>query len=334
MENKDKHIKYKPLEWGKNGMPGTYGRLPYKQTLEDVDFVIAGIPFDTLAGHRAGARFGPKAIREAYGTGNYNVEIGIEIFDYVSGVDYGNFKVIKGEAEKSFKVITEETKKILDADVVPIILGGDHSITYPELLAYRDVFGQMSLIHFDSHTDTWGSDEDKKYHSHGNPFRRAIEAGCINPETSVQIGMRGLMGENDYEFADKNGLMRIPALDLHKMGVHKAAGLIRQRVGNTPCMVTFDIDFVDPQYAPGTGTPVPGGFSSWETVELIRTALMGLNIKGYDLVEVAPAYDPAEITQLLASRVIHEFIAILACRKAGITEYKHNRKEWICSVSG
>ena len=316
-----REIKYKP-ERGGQVTPLTYGRLPYIKTLEDVDFVVAGVPFDTLTTYRAGTRFGPQALRAAYGTGNYNVEIGIPVFDYVSGVDYGDFKTINGYTTESFKVITEETKKILDAGVVPIIMGGDHSITYPELLAYRDVYGPVSLVHFDSHTDTWGDEKDKKYHNHGNPFRRAIDDGCINPKTSIQLGMRGMMEKKaTYDYVNSHGLQYVRAVDIHEMGVYEAARMIREKVGSTPVMVTFDIDFVDPMYAPGTGTPVPGGFSSWQTLELLRSALIGLDIKGYDLVEVAPNYDPSEITQLIGARIIHEFIAILACRRAGIAKY-------------
>ncbi len=320
----EKEIKYKPAKWGESSSPGTYGRLPYIKTLEDVDFVIAGIPFDTLTTYRAGTRFGPKAIREAYGTGNYNVEIGIPVFDYVSGVDYGDFEIISGDTGKSFQIIEEETKKILEAGVVPIILGGDHAITFAELKAYKEIYGPVSLIHFDSHTDTWGDENSMSYPNHGNPFRLAVEAGCINPETSIQIGMRGMMtSKKDYDFAHQHKLEQIYAVDVHKLGMAEAARMIRNKVGNTPCMVTFDIDFIDPMFAPGTGTPVPGGFSSWETLELLRMALIGLDIKGYDLVEVAPNYDPSEITQLIGARIVHEFIAFLACRRAGITEYNH-----------
>lgn len=315
-------VRYVPAGRREPCSPGAFARLPFRKTLENVDFVVAGIPFDTLTSYRAGTRFGPKALREAYGTGSYNVEIGIPIFDYISGVDYGDFEVSNGDTEKSFPIITEETKKILVAGVTPVILGGDHSITFPELRAYRDVYGPVSLIHFDSHTDTWGDENAMKYPNHGNPFRLAIEDGCINPETSIQIGMRGIMkSRDDYSFAHSHGLEQIFAIDVHRMGITETAKRIREKVGNTPCMVTFDIDFVDPQFAPGTGTPVPGGFSSWETLELLRKALIGLDIKGYDLVEVAPNYDPSEITQLIGARIVYEFLAFIACRKAGITEY-------------
>ncbi|WP_310605184.1 agmatinase [Anaerosporobacter sp.] len=326
--------KYKPAVWNRTDnddilmTPGTYGRLPYIKTLEEVDFVVAGIPFDTLTSNRPGTRFGPKAIREAYGGVGYTEGIGIEAFDYVSGVDYGDFKVINGDTKRTFEKITEEMTEILKAGVIPVILGGDHAITYAELLAYKEVYGPVSLIHFDSHTDTWGGEESLDFPSHGNPFRNAILTGCINPETSIQVGMRGMMkDEKDYEFAHSHGLEQIFATDIHKMGVYKTAERMREKVKGTKVMVTFDIDFVDPSVAPGTGTPVPGGFNAWETLELVRTALTGLDIVGFDMVEVAPNYDPMENTQLLANKIVGEFINIIAAKKANITEYKYLEKK-------
>ena len=334
-ENK-KLPKYRPASWLNRdedtypATPGSFGALPYIKTLEDVDFVVAGIPFDSLASNRPGTKLGPKAIREAYGRVSYTEGMGIEdAFDIVSGVDYGDFKVINGDTKRSFKTITDEMEKILSAGVIPVILGGDHSITYPELLAYKKIYGPVSIVHFDSHTDTWGGEESLEFPNHGNPFRNAILTECIEPKTSIQVGMRGIMkDEHDYDFAHSHGLEQIFAVDLHKMGVYEAAKIIRQKVGKSKVVVTFDIDFVDPSVAPGTGTPVPGGFNSWETLELVRTALTGLNIVGFDLVEVAPNYDPMENTQLIANKIVCEFINIIAANKAGVTEYKYfDRKQ-------
>lgn len=336
MENHEekKQPKYKPADWitGKSGdidvAPGSFGRLPYIKTLEDVDYVVVGIPFDTLASNRLGTRFGPKAIREAYGSINYVYGTDVYPDEILSGVDYGDIDVINGDTKQSFEKITEEIKKILEAGVTPVVLGGDHSITYPELLAYRDVYGPVSLIHFDSHTDTWGGEESLDFPTHANPFRNAILTGCIDPKKSIQVGMRGIMRtEHDYDFAHENGLEQIFAVDLHKMGVYEAAKKIREKVGDNKVMVTFDIDFVDPAYAPGTGTPVPGGFTSWETLELVRAAITGLDVVGFDLVEVAPNYDPTENTQLLANKLIGEFITTIAAKKAGIKEYTYIEKK-------
>lgn len=331
MTNDTKKRVFKPAGWGDAYEPGTYGRLPHIKSLDKVsklDYLIAGIPFDTLTSYRAGTRFGPAAIRAAYGTGDFHVEHDIAVFDDIDGADYGDFKVTNGDTQKTFQTITRELGKILEKGIIPIILGGDHAITYPELKAYQEKYGPMSLIHFDSHTDTWGGAEDRPYPNHGSPFRWAIEDGCIDPKTSIQVGMRGLMSnEHDYDFANEHGFRHILAVEMHHMGIKKTADKIREIVGDRPVMVTFDIDFVDPQFAPGTGTPVPGGFTSFETLELIRLALTGLNIKGFDLVEVAPNYDPSEITQLIASRIVHEFIALVACQKAGVTEYAYRGKE-------
>lgn len=299
----------------------TYGGLESSKDTLGADYTIAGIPFDIRTTYRPGTRFGPDAIRRAYGKDSFNEAVGIDTAKYVKGVDYGNF--FMRNAEKSYLgPMTEEMTAILKTGTVPIVLGGDHSITFPELLAYKEVYGPVSLIHFDSHTDTWGSDTDKEHHDHSTPFRRAIEYGCIDPKTSVQVGMRGgLSDSSDFDFADKAGLEHIFAVDIHHIGIEKTAELIRKKVGKNKVMVTFDIDFVDPAFAPGTGTPVSCGFTSRETLELVRHALIGLDVVGFDLVEVAPNYDAGEITAVLAGRIVHEFITCLACKKAGITEY-------------
>lgn len=322
---------FKPAGWDEPCELGTYGRLPHISSIEEaegLDYVIAGIPFDNLTSYRAGTRSGPRAVRAAYGTGPYHVEYGLSVFEQIKGADMGDFSMSPGDTINNLNNIMQKMTDILDKDIIPVIIGGDHSVTYPELKAYKKKYGPVSLIHFDSHTDTWGKEENRPYPNHGSPFRWAIEEGCIDPKTSIQVGMRGLMSsEHDYNFAAENGLRHILAVDMHHMGMKKTADIMREVVGSRPAVVTFDIDFVDPQYAPGTGTPVPGGFSSFETLELIRLALTGLDIRGFDLVEVAPNYDPSEITALLASRIIHEFIALIACRKAVITEYKYRGKD-------
>ena len=299
----------------------TYGGLESSKDTVGTDFAIVGIPFDIRTTYRPGTRFGPDAIRRAFGKDSFNEAVGIDTAAYVKGVDYGDL-FMRNPENAYLGPITDEMREIIKTGTVPIVLGGDHSITFPELLAYKDVYGPVSIIHFDSHTDTWGSDTDKEHHDHSTPFRRAVEYGCIDPKSSIQVGMRGgLSDRSDFDFADNAGLTHISAIDIHHIGIEKTAELIREKVGNNKVMVTFDIDFVDPAYAPGTGTPVPCGFSSREALELVRHALIGLDIVGFDLVEVAPNYDAGEITAILAGRLVHEFITCLACRKAGITEY-------------
>lgn len=308
----------------------SYGGLECTTDTSAADYAIVGIPFDIRTTYRPGCRFGPDAIRRAYGKYRYNEAVGIDTEAYVKGVDYGDF--FMRNAEKSYLgPITEELTGILKTGTVPIVFGGDHSITFPELLAYKEVYGPVSIVHFDSHTDTWGDNKDKTHHDHATPFRRAIEYGCINPETSIQVGMRGgLFDESDFDFADSHGLRHVSAVELHHMGMEAAGRMIKERVGDSRVVVTFDIDFVDPAFAPGTGTPVPGGFTSREALELVRHALIGLNIVGFDIVEVAPNYDAGGITAALASRLAFEFITCLACKKAGIGEY--SRKGMILDV--
>lgn len=300
----------------------TFAGLESNQDTNNKDYAIIGIPFDIRTTYRGGTRFGPKAIREAFQKDTYNEAVGIETADYVTGVDYGD--LFMRNPEKAYLgPIEDEMTEIIRTKTVPIVFGGDHSITFPELLAYKNVYGPVSLIHFDSHTDTWGSDTDKKHHDHYTPFRRAIEYGCINPKTSVQVGMRGnLFDVSDFDFANEHGFRHIFATELHEMGMEEAGKKIREIVGSNKVMVTFDIDFVDPAFAPGTGTPVPCGFTSREALELIRHALIGLDIVGFDIVEVAPNYDAGGITAQLAGRIAHEFITCLACKKANIIEYQ------------
>ena len=234
----------------------TYGGLKSSTDTSGADYTIIGIPFDIRTTYRPGTRFGPDGIRRAFSTDSVNEAVGIDTSKYVKGVDYGNLDI--WNAEKAYLgSIPQEMKAILETGTIPIVLGGDHSITFPELLAYKDVYGPVSIIHFDSHTDTWGSDTDKEHHDHSTPFRRAIEYDCIDPKTSIQVGMRGgLFEKSDFDFANNAGLEHIYAVDIHHMGIEKTAELIREKVGNNKVMVTFDIDFDDPAYAPGTGTPV------------------------------------------------------------------------------
>lgn len=299
----------------------TYGGLESSTDTSKADYAVVGVPFDIRTSYRAGTRFGPAAVRKAFHKDSYNEAFGIDIDEYVSGVDYGD--LFMRNPEKAYLgPITQELTEIIKTNTIPIVIGGDHSITFPELLAYKEVYGPVSMIHFDSHTDTWGSDTDKEHHDHATPFRRAIEYGCIDPKSSIQVGMRGGLHDiTDFDFANKHGLEHIFAIDLHHMGMENAASIIRKKVAGKKVFVTFDIDFVDPAYAPGTGTPVPCGFTSRETLELLRHILPGLELVGFDLVEVAPNYDTGEITAMLAGRIIHEFITGIACKKAGISEY-------------
>lgn len=295
----------------------TFMRLPHVSTLKDVDFVVVGIPFDTAGSFRIGTRFGPQAIREASVLLRpYNPVLDVSIFDYCSGVDYGDIDIVPGYIEDSYEIIEKEMKKIFDAAVIPISLGGDHSVLLPELRAAKNSKGPVALIHFDSHGDTWDSYFDKKY-NHGTPVRRAIEEDCLLTEHSIQVGLRGpLYSSEDINESINLGLEVITAPEVRKIGLEETISRIRERVGDAPAFVSFDIDFLDPAYAPGTGTPEIGGFTTWEALRFVREGLTGLNIVGFGMVEVLPAYDHGDITSFAAAGIAYEFISLIAQRKS------------------
>lgn len=303
----------------------TFFNLPCERTLEDVDFVITGVPFDTHVTHRAGTRFGPDAIRDAYAFQAYSDAFKITLFDHIKGVDYGDLNVINVNPDATHEHIKEAIKEIAGAGVVPICVGGDHSIAYPELCGYKEALGKVAILHFDSHSDTgYHEMPEDAPHDHGTPFKDAILDDCILTENSVQIGMRGLTSPlaRDYKFATDHGMTVIPAAELHEIGIKEAAKRIREVIGDAPVFLTFDIDFLDPIYAPGTGTPEGCGFSTWDAIELLRYSLIGKKLIGMDLVEVNPLYDTSEKTAQTGKRIINECLTLLACGKAGITKYE------------
>ena len=291
---------------------GTFMRLPNVTAMAGVDAAFIGIPFDTAVSYRIGGRFGPAAIREASRLLRpYNVEQGIEIFEHVSAVDAGDLSVIPGNVQASYGVIEEGLRSILDAGVVPLALGGDHSITLGELRAIFKRHGTVGLIDFDSHTDTWDNYWGERY-THGTWCRRAIEEGLIDTARSVQLGIRGsLYGPEDRGGAQALGLHLIPTETLLERGVDDVLPEVVERAGRGPVFVSFDIDFVDPGFAPGTGTPEVGGPTSRDALRLVR-GLRGLDLVGFDLVEVQPQYDHGEVTSLLAGTLLHEFLTLVA----------------------
>ena len=295
----------------------TFMRLPNTQDLENADAAVVGAPFDTGATFRSGARFGPEGIRSmSHLLRRYNPSQEIGIFDHLSVIDYGDVPVVPGYIEASYESIREGLEPIHRAGVVPIVLGGDHSIALPELRAAAAVHGPLALVQFDSHPDTWDAYFGQK-HTHGTPFRRAVEEGLLRPERSVQVGMRGsIYDERDWDDARAMGFDLVPTDTVRKLGVAETIERIRERVDDAKVYVSFDVDFVDPAFAPGTGTPEIGGFTSREAQEFVR-GLAGLNIVGYDMIEVYPAYDPAQITALLAANIAHEFLSLITIQKAG-----------------
>jgi agmatinase len=290
----------------------TFMRLPNVRDLENADAAIVGAPFDTGATFRAGARFGPEGIRSAsHLLRRYNPNLDVAIFDHLSVVDYGDVSVVPGYIEESYRRIAEGLEPIHRAGVVPIVLGGDHSIALPELRAAASVHGPLALVQFDSHPDTWDSYFGER-HTHGTPFRRAVEEGLLDTSRSIQVGMRGsIYDRGDWDDAREMGFDLVPTDEVRELGIPGVIDRILERTGGAKVYVSFDVDFVDPAFAPGTGTPEIGGFTSRETQEFLR-GLAGLEIVGCDVVEVYPAYDHAQITALLAANVAHEFLSLLA----------------------
>jgi agmatinase len=293
----------------------TFMRLPDVQDLENSDVAIVGAPFDTGATFRAGARFGPEGIRSvSHLLRRYNPSLDVVIFDHLSVIDYGDVPVVPGYVEESYRRIAEGLEPIHRAGVIPIVLGGDHSIALPELRAAAAVHGPLALVQFDSHPDTWDAYFGEK-HTHGTPFRRAVEEGLLRTERSIQVGMRGSIYDmGDWDDARELGFDLVPTDAVRKLGIEETIARIRERVGDAKVYVSFDVDFVDPAFAPGTGTPEIGGFTSREAQEFVR-GLAGLDLVGCDVVEVYPAYDPAQITALLAANVAHEFLSLIAARR-------------------
>jgi agmatinase len=295
---------------------GSFMRLPQVQDMEGVDAAIVGIPFDTGVSYRIGGRFGPAAIREASRLLRpFHAEHEIEIFDHLSVVDAGDLPVIPGNIEATYKVIVDGLRPILEAGVVPLSIGGDHGITLGELRAVAKHHGPVGLIDFDSHTDTWDSYWGGERYTHGTWCKRAIEEGLIDTRRAVQLGIRGgLYGSEDRGGARALGLHLISTEDLLTRGADDVLPEVHDRVGSGPVFLSFDIDSVDPGFAPGTGTPEVGGPSSRDALRLVR-GLRGIEFVGFDLVEVMPQYDSGEVTSLLAGTLVHEFLALLALRR-------------------
>ncbi|WP_144460989.1 agmatinase [Siminovitchia fortis] len=280
-------------------------RLPSER--ENPKVAILGMPFDTAASYRAGARFGPQAIRQASLTlSPQNELLKVSPFEDTQAIDMGDLPVITQNIHKSYDIMEKAMLELMKKNIIPIGLGGDHSITLASLRAAAKVYGPVALLQFDSHTDTWDTYMDEKYW-HGSPFIRAHEEGLVQPDKVIQIGMRGWDIDSSLEL----GYNVVTQDELFNRGIDDVVQQVKDIIGNTPCFLTFDIDFVDPAYAPGTGTPEVGGFSSHETLKMVRS-LTDMNFIGFDLVEVLPSFDPTQITALLAATIVHNFGSLAA----------------------
>jgi agmatinase len=291
----------------------TFMREPHTRDLAGVDAAVYGIPFDTATTYRTGTRFGPEAIRSASALLRpYNPALEVNVVETLSIVDYGDLPVSPGDTERTYGQIEEGLAPIVEAGVFPLALGGDHSVTLAELRVLARKHGPLALVQLDAHGDTWDEYFGQRYF-HGTTFKRAVEENLIDPAASVQAGLRGsLFADGDLEEAREMGFAVLPCDQLRTMGPGGYAGLVATRAAKRPVFLSFDVDVLDPAFAPGTGTPEVGGLSTAEALAFLR-ALRGINLVGADVVEVSPPYDgPGQQTALAAANVAYELLSLHA----------------------
>jgi agmatinase len=294
----------------------TFARCPLITDPDGVDVAAIGLPFDTATSNRPGARFGPAAIRDASRQLRpYNPAQEVNVFELLSVVDAGDVETTPGNAERTVEQIADAIEPWARSGCATLGLGGDHSVVLGELRALASVHGPLGLVLLDAHTDTWDAYFGERYF-HGTPFRRAVEEGLLAPERSLMAGIRGsLYSRGDLDDARELGFELIDCEELLTMPAVEFGERARARVADGPAFASFDVDFVDPAYAPGTGTPEPGGASAREALALVR-ALRGIDLKGADVVEVSPPYDSrSQTTAGLASAIAYEFVSLMAVRR-------------------
>jgi agmatinase len=282
-------------------------RRKYTKDLTGVDIAVTGVPFDQAVTNRPGTRLGPRAIREASALQAPDAPYGWD-FDVLSEfaiADYGDLAFDYGHVSQFPAALTAHIKTILDAGAASVVLGGDHYISFPILKAYAEKYGPISLLQFDAHTDTW-QDDDMDRIDHGTMFYKAVKSGIVDPSTSVQVGIRTT---NE----DTMGVNIIDAREVHEKGPQATVAKIKEILGDRPCYLTFDIDALDPAFAPGTGTPVWGGLTSAQTSIMLRD-LAGINIMGGDVVEVSPPFDTTGATAIAGAHVATEILSLLGHR--------------------
>ena len=291
--------------------PNTFMRLPQATRLDGLDVAVVGVPMDIGTSWRSGTRFGPKQVRaESAMIRPYNMGTGAAPFDSLQVADVGDVAINTFSLSQSLAIIENSYKAILEHNVIPMGIGGDHSITLPILRAMADKHGPLALVHVDAHADV-NDDMFGEKETHGTVFRRAYEEGLIVPKKTFQIGIRGSgYAATDFTEARGWGFRQYPAETLWHKSLTAIGDEIRDEIGTTKTYVTYDIDSLDPAYAPGTGTPEIGGLTTPQALQLIR-ALKGLNIVGCDLVEVSPPYDPSGNTALTGANLLYDLLCVL-----------------------
>lgn len=279
-------------------------RRRYTKDLTGVDLAVTGVPFDQAVTNRPGTRLGPRAVREASALQPFDPPYGWEGFsplEEYSIVDYGDLAFDYANIAAFPEALTRHVRGILDAGAASVAIGGDHFVTFPILRAYAEKFGKLSLLQFDAHSDTW-ADDDMDRIDHGTMFYKAVKEGLIDPARSVQVGIRTVN-------PDTLGIETIGAREVHERGPADTAKKIKKILGDSPTYVTFDIDCLDPAYAPGTGTPVWGGLSSGQAAIILRD-IAGINMVGGDIVEVSPPFDAGGATAVAGAHVAMELICL------------------------
>ncbi|WP_262391217.1 agmatinase [Nocardiopsis sp. CNR-923] len=296
--------------------PATFARLPRADEVERADIAVVGVPFDSGVSYRPGARFGPSAIREASRLLRpYHPGLDVAPFERLQVVDGGDIPVNPFSVGDAVETLDAGASAFVEAGTRLVTLGGDHTIALPLLRSLYRRHGPIALLHFDAHLDTWDTYFGEPY-THGTPFRRAVEEGILDTEAIAHVGTRGpLYGRKDLEDDRRFGFGIVTAADVMRRGVDEISDMLRQRVGNRPLYVSVDIDVLDPAHAPGTGTPEAGGITSRELLEILR-GLSTCDLVGGDVVEVAPAYDHAQITATAASHVAYDLVSLLALNQA------------------
>ncbi|MFJ4623891.1 agmatinase [Streptomyces sp. NPDC088812] len=297
--------------------PATFARLPRLDEVERADVAVVGIPFDAGVSYRPGARFGATAVREASRLLRpYHPALDVSPFATQQVADAGDIACNPFDIDEAIETI-QEAASSLQADGTRLVtLGGDHTVALPLLRAVAERHGPVAVLHFDAHLDTWDTYFGAEY-THGTPFRRAVEEGILDTSALSHVGTRGpLYGKQDLSEDEKLGFGIVTSADVYRRGADEVADQLRQRIGDRPLYVSIDIDCLDPAHAPGTGTPEAGGMTSRELLEILR-GLAGCNLVGADVVEVAPAYDHAEITAVAASHVAYDLVSLLALEASG-----------------
>jgi len=292
----------------------TFAHLPQLSEVSDVDVAIVGVPFDTGVSYRPGARFGPNHVRESSRLLRpYNPAANVSPFATQQVVDAGDIAANPFDIEEAISSIHKSYDQLLERAKKIVTIGGDHTITLPILRSLKAKHGPISVVHFDAHLDTWDSYFGADY-THGTTFRRASEEGLLDPEGCMHIGIRGpLYAAKDLTDDKALGFQIFSSVEFQDLGVNAAIEKMKARVGKRPVYISIDIDVLDPAHAPGTGTPEAGGLTSRELLSVLR-ATAGMNVIGADIVEVAPAYDHAQITGIAASHVMYELISAFAAK--------------------